>query len=580
MIRLFLCSLLFCVCASAQTTPFRVNGVIRNNPNLKDTATLTWLISGSDVNGTVVIANDSIALGTKTTGNYAAGDAEAGAALTGDSATAFFSSGTIEDARLPSTITRDTEWDTIGEIETATGVNILTSTEGDAAYVPVARTITAGNGMSGGGDLSANRTLTWAPNTWSSGTLTIGDGSQASIAQTWNLSGTDVTLTASSGALAVTGTLATTPGSVTQSALRVNRNDGVAAAQLGTYPGSATNYAGLWLANVSPAAGNYTVIGDGLDTLINAPHAVGRIYFRVNNVTYLQTTSSESTFTGNLLFGSDRTYNIGAAGASRPLGIYAGTLTLANPTANTTTLDVSGGSTTGSGTTKGGTFSHTANTSGNIDGVWTFSLTDTASGASTFHTKWLGGAAGTTVLMSLDKSGNVITGAGISAPSSTVTAGGGFTASSVWTINSANSRHGSGVYVGWSSAANNSSLGDTGFNRASAGTVKVISGDHTSTTAGNLIVELEATGAVAPTIASAATIAPTKRITFISGTTTIDTITAPSPISATGGQITLIPTGVWATSTSGNIALITTAVVNKALTLFYDQATAKWYPSY
>lgn len=39
-------------------------------------------------------------LGTKTSGNYAAGDAEAGAALTGDSATGFFSIGTLDNARL------------------------------------------------------------------------------------------------------------------------------------------------------------------------------------------------------------------------------------------------------------------------------------------------------------------------------------------------------------------------------------------------------------------------------------------------------------------------------------------------
>jgi hypothetical protein len=43
---------------------------------------------------------DSVALTTDTTGNYAAGDAEAGAALTGDSATSFFSAGTLEDARI------------------------------------------------------------------------------------------------------------------------------------------------------------------------------------------------------------------------------------------------------------------------------------------------------------------------------------------------------------------------------------------------------------------------------------------------------------------------------------------------
>src|SRR3990167_4346484 len=44
------------------------------------------------------IQADSVALTTDTTGNYAAGDAEAGNALTGDSATAFFSSGTLEVA--------------------------------------------------------------------------------------------------------------------------------------------------------------------------------------------------------------------------------------------------------------------------------------------------------------------------------------------------------------------------------------------------------------------------------------------------------------------------------------------------
>jgi hypothetical protein len=91
---------------------------------------------------------------------------------------------------------------------------------------------------------------------------------------------------------------------------------------------------------------------------------------------------------------------------------------------------------------------------------------------------------------------------------------------------------------------------------------------------------LNATNAAAPTIASAATIAPTKQITFISGTTAIVTITAPSPISAGGGIIRLIPTGVFTWTTAGNIALAGTAVVSKTLTMTYDVTTAKWYPSY
>ena len=85
---------------------------------------------------------------------------------------------------------------------------------------------------------------------------------------------------------------------------------------------------------------------------------------------------------------------------------------------------------------------------------------------------------------------------------------------------------------------------------------------------------------VAPTIASATTIAPTAYITFISGTTSIATITVPQALLATGGQLTLIPTGIFATTTAGNIALITTAVVGKALIMTYDAASLKWYPSY
>ena len=85
---------------------------------------------------------------------------------------------------------------------------------------------------------------------------------------------------------------------------------------------------------------------------------------------------------------------------------------------------------------------------------------------------------------------------------------------------------------------------------------------------------------VAPTIASATTIAPTAYITFISGTTSIATITVPQTLLRTGGQITLIPTGIFATTTAGNIALVTTAVVGKALIMTYDAVTLKWYPSY
>jgi len=93
------------------------------------------------------------------------------------------------------------------------------------------------------------------------------------------------------------------------------------------------------------------------------------------------------------------------------------------------------------------------------------------------------------------------------------------------------------------------------------------------------VVGMAATLNPAPTIASAATIQPLAPITFISGTTTINTITVPAEFVG-GGQITLIPTGLWSTGTSGNIAIATTGVVSKALILTYDATTAKWYPSY
>ena len=84
----------------------------------------------------------------------------------------------------------------------------------------------------------------------------------------------------------------------------------------------------------------------------------------------------------------------------------------------------------------------------------------------------------------------------------------------------------------------------------------------------------------APTIASATTITPTAYITFISGVVSIATITVPQALLRTGGQITIIPTGIFSTTTAGNIALATTAVVGKALIMTYDATTAKWYPSY
>ena len=89
-----------------------------------------------------------------------------------------------------------------------------------------------------------------------------------------------------------------------------------------------------------------------------------------------------------------------------------------------------------------------------------------------------------------------------------------------------------------------------------------------------------AVSAAAPTIASATTIAPTTPIVFVSGTTAVVNITAAAPISTGGGTITLIPTGAFTWTAAGNIAVLGTAVVNRALTMTYDTTTTKWYPSY
>lgn len=77
-------------------------------------------------------------------------------------------------------------------------------------------------------------------------------------------------------------------------------------------------------------------------------------------------------------------------------------------------------------------------------------------------------------------------------------------------------------------------------------------------------------------LTSGATITPTSTFHHVSGTATINTITVPYP--GFVGPITLFPNGVWALGTSGNIAVASTAVVNKPLFVTFD-GTA-WYPSY
>lgn len=78
-------------------------------------------------------------------------------------------------------------------------------------------------------------------------------------------------------------------------------------------------------------------------------------------------------------------------------------------------------------------------------------------------------------------------------------------------------------------------------------------------------------------VASASTIAATGTAFHVTGTTAINTITVPYGW-APGKSLTIIPDALGSTGTSGNIALGTTFVVNKALILTWSGS--KWIPSY
>lgn len=82
------------------------------------------------------------------------------------------------------------------------------------------------------------------------------------------------------------------------------------------------------------------------------------------------------------------------------------------------------------------------------------------------------------------------------------------------------------------------------------------------------------------TMAAATTIAPSTFITFLTGTTSVATITP--PVSG-AHMLCLISTDSGttnATVTTGNINKASTFVQNKALYMAYDPASAKYYPSY
>jgi hypothetical protein len=82
------------------------------------------------------------------------------------------------------------------------------------------------------------------------------------------------------------------------------------------------------------------------------------------------------------------------------------------------------------------------------------------------------------------------------------------------------------------------------------------------------------------TLVSAATITPTGPVSIVTGVIPIYSIAVPH--AGFNGSITLIPQHAMTTvvSTTGNIALATTATGSRPLIMNYLQSTNKWYPSY
>ncbi len=112
-----------------------------------------------------------------------------------------------------------------------------------------------------------------------------------------------------------------------------------------------------------------------------------------------------------------------------------------------------------------------------------------------------------------------------------------------------------------------------------SGLISVTSG-HTQTISVNTAVMPVFTLApgTGTALVSGSTISPVSRVHHVSGTSTISSITATGMID--GEVLILIADGSFATNNSGNIALGSTAVVNRAMQFVWDATAAKWYPSY
>jgi hypothetical protein len=85
--------------------------------------------------------------------------------------------------------------------------------------------------------------------------------------------------------------------------------------------------------------------------------------------------------------------------------------------------------------------------------------------------------------------------------------------------------------------------------------------------------------AVTAAVASAAgAILPSGPLFHVTGVAAITGFTI--PVGFTGGSFSIIPDGIFTTTTAGNIAIASTSVVNKILTFTWDATNAKFVPSY
>lgn len=134
------------------------------------------------------------------------------------------------------------------------------------------------------------------------------------------------------------------------------------------------------------------------------------------------------------------------------------------------------------------------------------------------------------------------------------------------------------------SATYNSGGSPMGFNAANISSTTAPAFNF-STGSGN-VGQLSNNGILAQQVgadlASASTITPTHAIHRVTGTTSINTITVPDVFNDgdnTGGHLTIIPTGIFTWTASGNIGLAGTSVVGKAIIFTWMPGLHKWYPS-